>query len=301
MKTLKTLFICSIIFIGFSAYGQSPVQGPDIYVYGYIEDYFSKDRLDSCVIEVFHNDVKLNSYPYDGIGAYEFYLKFDTLYTIEFSCPGCLNKHLSIDGRHIPKQVRRFGFSMGPVIIGLFEPLDDIDYSAFKNPMGRALFNDASETFDYDSLYNVLNRERTEKVMINHRAKLKAPIHLLIDNWHKAAAVADEVSYFGSMTDDAIFLGTDKTERWEKGVFEKWAQPHFEKDKAWAFTAHDRVVYFDDDHQLAWFEELLDTWMGTCRGSGVIELTDDGWKIKHYNLALLVDNDKMDKVIEVTK
>jgi len=50
---------------------------------------------------------------------------------------------------------------------------------------------------------------------------------------------------------------------------------------------------------MAWFDELLDTWMGACRGSGVLRKTSDGWKIAHYNLALTVPNEKMNQVIDV--
>jgi len=125
-------------------------------------------------------------------------------------------------------------------------------------------------------------------------------IHTLMEAWHHAAATADEETFFRLMSDDAIYLGTDKTERWEKAVFEKWAMPHFQKDSAWVFHAHDRVVYFSEDGQTAWFEELLDTWMGPCRGSGVLRHeTNRDWKIAHYNLAMLIDNDDVREVIDL--
>ncbi len=125
-------------------------------------------------------------------------------------------------------------------------------------------------------------------------------INSLLNNWHKAAATADEDIFFGSMTQDAIYLGTDKTERWTRTDFEKWSKPFFEKKSAWSFTPKDRIIYFSPNGKTAWFEELLDTWMGICRGSGVLLLTEKGWKIKHYNLALTVDNDKMNEVIKAT-
>ncbi|HHB77977.1 MAG TPA: hypothetical protein ENK85_01935 [Saprospiraceae bacterium] len=126
-------------------------------------------------------------------------------------------------------------------------------------------------------------------------------IHLLLNNWHKAAATADEEVFFGSLTDDAIYLGTDPTERWTKSEFEEWSKTFFDRDTAWAFTPRDRVIYFSPDGKTAWFEELLDTWMGVCRGSGVLLLTKRGWKISHYHLALTIENDKMKDVIRVTQ
>lgn len=121
----------------------------------------------------------------------------------------------------------------------------------------------------------------------------------LLDAWHLAAAEGDFDGYFGLMADDAMFLGTDKTERWTKSEFQEFAKPHFEDGKAWAFTSTTKYVYFNEEQNLAWFDELLDTWMGTCRGSGVLVLTQDGWKIQQYNLTLTIDNDKMKEVIEV--
>lgn len=124
-------------------------------------------------------------------------------------------------------------------------------------------------------------------------------IDSLMDAWHLAAALADEDSFFGAMADDAIYLGTDKTERWEKSVFQDWSAEYFEKESAWDFTAFDRVIYFNEEENLAWFEESLETWMGPCRGSGVLTLKDGEWLIRHYNLTMLIDNDDVHRVLEV--
>ncbi|MFZ5554690.1 MAG: nuclear transport factor 2 family protein [Bacteroidota bacterium] len=129
----------------------------------------------------------------------------------------------------------------------------------------------------------------------------KQKIDSLLNNWHRAAATADETIFFGSMTQGSIYLGTDKTENWTKEEFEKWAQKHFEKETAWNFKPYDRHIYFSSDRKTAWFDELLDTWMGICRGSGVVELTSDGWKIKHYNLAVTIDNDLVKEFIKLIR
>ena len=43
-------------------------------------------------------------------------------------------------------------------------------------------------------------------------------INKLMDDWHKSAATADENIFFGSMTNDAIYIGTDPTEHWTRAV-----------------------------------------------------------------------------------
>jgi hypothetical protein len=124
-------------------------------------------------------------------------------------------------------------------------------------------------------------------------------INKVLDQWHRAAATADEDAFFGAMTEDGIYLGTDATERWLRDELKEWAKKAFERETAWAFTPSNRAIYFAGDGRTAWFEELLDTWMGTCRGSGVLTKTESGWKIKHYNLAVLVPNEKMDAFKEL--
>ncbi|MCB0586223.1 MAG: nuclear transport factor 2 family protein, partial [Phaeodactylibacter sp.] len=93
-----------------------------------------------------------------------------------------------------------------------------------------------------------------------------AAINALLDGWHKAAATADEEVFFGSMTADGIYLGTDASERWLRDELRTWAKAAFERDTAWAFSPHNRQLYFAQNGQTAWFEEQLDTWMGPCRG-----------------------------------
>lgn len=133
-------------------------------------------------------------------------------------------------------------------------------------------------------------------------SKHEERINVLLDEWHMAAAKADEVTFFDKvLSDDAIYLGTDASERWGRDEMKTLMKEVFERETAWAFTKKERFIYFSNDGKTAWFEELLDTWMGDCRGSGVLELTSEGWKLKHYNLAMLVPNDKVKSYLELLK
>lgn len=125
-------------------------------------------------------------------------------------------------------------------------------------------------------------------------SSLTDSLHTFIDAWHHAAAVADENTFFGSMAKDGIYLGTDATERWLRDELRSWASFAFERESAWAFTAYDRQIYFTDNQTYAWWEEMLETWMGPCRASGVAQLINGEWKIKHYHLAVTVPNDKIE-------
>lgn len=129
----------------------------------------------------------------------------------------------------------------------------------------------------------------------------EAKINTLLDEWHQAAANADLDGYFGFMDDDSYYLGTDKTEIWTKAEFLNFCKPYFEKKTTWDFKAVSRNVFFSEDKSFAWFEEVLDTWMGACRGSGVLVSSGDSWKLKQYNLSVLIDNADIKSYLELIK
>lgn len=135
----------------------------------------------------------------------------------------------------------------------------------------------------------------TEKT-INPETEKKA-INTLLNDWHLAAAKADYNGYFGKIAEDGIYIGTDATENWDKKAFIAFSKPYFDKGKAWDFKALERNIYFSKDGKTAWFDELLDTWMKVCRGSGVLEKQGKEWKIKHYVLSMTVPNDAIKEVL----
>jgi hypothetical protein len=135
---------------------------------------------------------------------------------------------------------------------------------------------------------------------ITNQKNQESEINLILNNWHKAAAEANFNSYFDAMADDAIFIGTDATENWNKPAFIQFAKPYFDKGKAWNFSTLERNIYFSSDKKTAWFDELLNTQMKICRGSGVLVLDEKGnWKIKQYVLSMTIPNDHTDEVVKI--
>jgi hypothetical protein len=121
-------------------------------------------------------------------------------------------------------------------------------------------------------------------------------IDSLLNEWHHAAAIADEKTFFGRMAEDAIYIGTDPGERWMKNELIEWSRAYFERKSAWEFKPLSRNIKIGPGGELAWFDELLDTKMGTCRSTGILVKQDDTWKIVHYQLSVAVPNDKLDKI-----
>jgi ketosteroid isomerase-like protein len=129
----------------------------------------------------------------------------------------------------------------------------------------------------------------------------EAAIDSLATRWHRAAAEADSTTFFNAMTDDATYIGTDKGEHWTKAEFLGFAAPYFARGKAWNFTATERHVFYDPNESVAYWDEILDTWMGPCRGTAVVKREGvNGWKIAHFTLSMTVPNERVEAVIKAT-
>lgn len=137
------------------------------------------------------------------------------------------------------------------------------------------------------------------KTSMENQTPSRENINATLDSWHKAAGEANYDTYFNLMTADAIFIGTDATENWNKTNFQAFAKPFFDKGKAWNFTALDRHIYFDKTGETAWFDELLTTQMKLCRGSGVLVKMGNEWKIKQYVLSMTIPNDNTNEVVKI--
>ncbi len=122
-------------------------------------------------------------------------------------------------------------------------------------------------------------------------------VNAAVDDWHDAAAKADEARYFGHFAAESVFLGTDATERWDLAAFRAYAHPFFSKGKAWTLKPSDRHVSIAPDAAVAWFDETVTSpSYGPSRGSGVLLLEDGKWRIAHYNLTVPIPNDLLMKV-----
>lgn len=124
-------------------------------------------------------------------------------------------------------------------------------------------------------------------------ADFRRQVNAFVDGWHDDAAHT-RPEYWDKFTPTAVFIGTDKSEVWSYPAFKAWAKRFWDRKKAWSFTAQQRNVYFSPDKQYVWFDEQLNTQMGTCQASGVLRNTGKGFLIEHYQLSLAVPNPLMD-------
>ena len=112
-------------------------------------------------------------------------------------------------------------------------------------------------------------------------------INALLDGLHQDAHEGNFRNYFNRYTSDAIFLGTDKSERWTIEEFKAYAEPAFADGNGWTYKVIERN--WEGEGNTKWFDEILfNEKLGHCRGTGVVELINGEWKIAHYALTMLV-------------
>ena len=141
----------------------------------------------------------------------------------------------------------------------------------------------------------------TSNVVKTDKSAIKKEVNTLLVNWHKAASDANFKEYFRVLDSTTVYIGTAAEEIWTKEQFANFSKPYFDKGKAWSFTTLERNIYMSESANIVWFDELIDTWMGTCRGSGVLEKKEDSWKIKQYVLSVAIPNDDIQAVIDIKK
>ena len=131
-----------------------------------------------------------------------------------------------------------------------------------------------------------------------------AEVAAVLDRLNAASTAADGDAYFALFAPEARFIGTDATEHWTLDQFRAYAGPHFARGNGWSYPATERTIVIApiDCRCIAWFEEkLTKASYGETRGSGVLRLTADGWKIEQYVLSFAVPNDRARQVVEVIR
>ncbi len=172
---------------------------------------------------------------------------------------------------------------------------------AILRALGAVEAPDLAES-DYDDLFIVtIPAEGSAALMHLHYgprddaaapADLTASAGAVLDDFHDAAAKADEDRYFAHFHPQGLFLGTDASERWTLEEFKAFAMPYFQRDTAWTYEPGLRHISVSEDGQWAWFDEALtNAKYGRCRGTGTLRRASGQWKIVQYHLTMPIPND----------
>ena len=123
-------------------------------------------------------------------------------------------------------------------------------------------------------------------------------IEELLNRFHQAASEADLETYFGCLTADALFVGTDATEVWSVDEFRAYTEPYFSEGRGWTYTATRRQMSTLTPGSWQFYEALENEKYGSLRGSGAVIETPEGWRISQYVLSFAVPNDATPGLLE---
>ena len=127
-------------------------------------------------------------------------------------------------------------------------------------------------------------------------------VDAVLTAFHQAASDANRKGYFGLLADQAVFLGTDGSERWTKREFEAAYGPYMDSGRGWTYLSSHRNITIGTGGAIAWFDEALSSeGYGPCRGSGVLVKTEKGWRIAQYNLSIPIPNGIAKSIVEKIK
>lgn len=136
------------------------------------------------------------------------------------------------------------------------------------------------------------------------RAEQTRNVSHVLDSLHAYASAANGNAYFALFAPEAVFFGTDITERWTLEQFRGYAMGRFEQGTGWTYVLRPgtRNIEFDPSGTVAWFDEILDNaHYGETRGTGVLRLIDGQWKIAQYHLTIPVPNGLADTLVQMIR
>ena len=121
-------------------------------------------------------------------------------------------------------------------------------------------------------------------------------INNVLDSLHYLASIADQKKYIDLFSKNAVFFGTDIDERWPIDDFNSYVKSRFETGTGWTYKSNSRNIFVAKDKRTAWFDEIVENKSyGEFRGTGVLVLENNEWKISQYNLLLPIPNDYLQK------
>ena len=124
-------------------------------------------------------------------------------------------------------------------------------------------------------------------------------VSAILDALHEAASEADFDRYFSLYAGEAVFLGTDATERWTREEFMDYTRARFDTGTGWTYHMLERHIAIAPGGGAAWFDERLENAnLGETRGSGVLVMENGGWKIAQYNLTIPIPNEMAREVAQ---
>ena len=122
-----------------------------------------------------------------------------------------------------------------------------------------------------------------------------------LDRLHEYAGQANLERYLALFSEDAVFMGTDKDERWPMAYFRPYVAKRFKDGTGWIYRAVELHIAVNQNSDTAWFDERLSHETGEARGSGVLLLEGGEWKVVQYNLCFPIPNNLITPFREIMR
>jgi len=141
-------------------------QGSTLYVYGTVKDHGSGAPFERFMVSAINmrdtaDRVLART---NAKGRYELVLHGDKEYALVYSAVGMLTKHALLDLRGPDATQWKDGFGMN-INMALFAPVEGVDFSVLREPIGKCRFNRELATFEWDVAYNEAMRLRVAEMM----------------------------------------------------------------------------------------------------------------------------------------
>jgi ketosteroid isomerase-like protein len=132
------------------------------------------------------------------------------------------------------------------------------------------------------------------------QSRIISEVDAVLNDLHDAASKANFDRYFSHFTEDAVFLGTDPSERWNIPEFRAYTKARFERGNGWHYVPKERHVFLSKDWKTAWFDEMMESKKyGHMRGTGVLVKSEETWQVAQYNLSKPIPNQLFRQIVDM--
>jgi ketosteroid isomerase-like protein len=138
-----------------------------------------------------------------------------------------------------------------------------------------------------------------------NKAAIEQEIVALMEDTYSVFSHGNFDRYASTLSDNGLFVGTDRTEFWNKvTVLEIQKQMFDDPDFTFSYKLAKRVIRVADSGQWALVIDQLEATSVfgpdlPVRLTSVVINTDDGWKIDYLGWGLIPDNEDLGKIAEV--
>lgn len=143
-----------------------------VVVFGTVKDFSTAKKLEGVTITVFKNGAKLVEVPTNASGKYEVNLDYGAEYKVMCSRKGFVSKNIVIDSRNIPEEDRTGGHGMN-IDFTMMAELPGVDYSVLLEPFGKAKFDPAAGTIQWDIEYTTRMRDAQARLLKEYEERKK--------------------------------------------------------------------------------------------------------------------------------